>query len=72
MTTYERVVNGQVVERVQPVSGDLEDTRLGMAVLEGHPEWRVARPATGAESEDRAEDGPVDEDQAAEAEDIEE
>lgn len=42
MTIYERVVDGQVVERVDPVPGGYEDTRLGLSVLEGHGGWRIA------------------------------
>ncbi len=44
MTTYERVVGGRVVERVTPVLGDHEDTRLGCAALDraaGADGWRV-------------------------------
>ena len=41
MTTYERVVNGEVVERVTPIDGSHEDTRIGVLVLEGGSEWRV-------------------------------
>ncbi len=41
MTTYERVVDGEVVERVTPIDGSHEDTRLGVLVLEGSSEWRV-------------------------------
>ncbi|WP_367128323.1 hypothetical protein [Saccharothrix sp. HUAS TT1] len=42
MTTYERVNDqGRVVERVTPVPGDHEDTRLGVAVLESAGGWRV-------------------------------
>lgn len=40
---YERVDQaGQVVERVQPIAGDHEDTRLGLLALEGQGGWRVA------------------------------
>lgn len=42
MTTYEKVVDGRVVERVTPVDGDHEDTRLGCAVLDGVDGWRIA------------------------------
>lgn len=42
-TVYERVDDrGQVVERVQPVPDDYEDTRLGVAVIEGKGGWRIA------------------------------
>jgi len=44
LTTYERVVDGRVVERVTPVFGDHEDTRLGVAALDrkqGEDGWRV-------------------------------
>ncbi|MEO6081924.1 MAG: hypothetical protein ABIQ18_02330 [Umezawaea sp.] len=34
MSTYEYVVDGQVVERVSPIDGDHEDTRLGCAALD--------------------------------------
>lgn len=50
MPTYERVGDdGQVVERVTPIPGDHEDTRLGCAVIDGKGGWRVAvDPATAA------------------------
>lgn len=41
MPTYEKVVNGRVVERVTPVDGDHEDTRLGCAAIDGADGWRV-------------------------------
>jgi hypothetical protein len=41
VTTYERVVNDEVVERVTPIDGSHEDTRIGVLVLEGGSEWRV-------------------------------
>lgn len=44
-TVYERVVDDRVVERVQPVPGDFEDTRLGVAVLDGTGGWRIASDA---------------------------
>lgn len=42
INVYERVVGGQVVERVQPTPGDFEDTRLGVAVIDGLSGWRLA------------------------------
>lgn len=41
MPTYEKVVDGRVVERVTPVDGDHEDTRLGCAAIDGTDGWRV-------------------------------
>jgi hypothetical protein len=41
VTTYERVVDGEVVERVTPLDGSHEDTRIGCLVLEGGSDWRV-------------------------------
>jgi len=42
VTTYERVdEHGRMVERVTPAPGDLEDIRLGCAVLDGTGGWRV-------------------------------
>lgn len=52
-TVYERVEHGEVAERVQPVPGDYEDTRLGLDVLKAQeqadrgelgttPFWRIA------------------------------
>jgi hypothetical protein len=40
--TYEKVVDGQVVERVIPVDGDYTDTLLGCLALEykGGDGWR--------------------------------
>jgi hypothetical protein len=59
---YERVdENGQVVERVQPTPGDYEDTRLGVAVLDGINGWRLAaepQPAPTPDPEPAA--APVD------------
>ena len=48
MNVYERVVDGQVVERVQPTPGDYEDTRLGVAILDGLNGWRLADGAADA------------------------
>jgi hypothetical protein len=50
VTTYERVIDGEVVERVTPIDGSHEDTRLGVLVLDGGSEWRVegAQPASPA------------------------
>ncbi|HVK25056.1 MAG TPA: hypothetical protein VM677_27160 [Actinokineospora sp.] len=42
MTVYEKVVDGVVVERVQPIDGDYTDTLLGTLVLDGDPHWRIA------------------------------
>jgi hypothetical protein len=42
MSTYERVVDGRVVERVTPIEGDFEDTRLGLLAMEDGSEWRIA------------------------------
>lgn len=43
MTVYERVDEaGVVVERVQPIEWSYEDTRLGLAALDGGRGWRVA------------------------------
>lgn len=42
MPTYERVLDGRVVERVTPIEGDFEDTRLGLLVMEDGSEWRIA------------------------------
>jgi hypothetical protein len=42
MPTYERVLDGEVVERVQPIEGDYEDTRLGLLAMEDGGEWRIA------------------------------
>jgi hypothetical protein len=41
MPTYERVLDGTVVERVTPIEGDYEDTRLGLLTLEDGSEWRI-------------------------------
>lgn len=54
--TYERVdEHGAVVERVQPIDGDYEDTRLGLLAMEEGSEWRLANaepePSTEAEPE---------------------
>lgn len=52
---YERVdERGEVVERVQPLAGDFEDTRLGVAVLDGTGGWRLA----DAEPADSQKDPP--------------
>jgi hypothetical protein len=53
VTTYERVVDGEVVERVTPIDGSHEDTRIGVLVLEGSSEWRLAagEPPTAAEEQ---------------------
>lgn len=51
MPTYERVESGRVIERVQPLAGDYEDTRLGLLALDGREGWRVA---------DNASQPPVD------------
>lgn len=49
-TIYERLDEaGNVVERVQPVDGDYEDTRLGLAVLDGLSGWRLAEDAPAPE-----------------------
>jgi len=43
--TYEKVVAGQVVERVTTIDGDDEDTRLGCLALDREPGadgWRLA------------------------------
>jgi hypothetical protein len=39
---YEKVLDGTVVERVQPVAGDYSDTELGVLALEysGGDGWR--------------------------------
>lgn len=42
MPTYERVLDGRVVERVTPIEGDFEDTRLGLLAMEDGGEWRAA------------------------------
>lgn len=64
LTTYERVVDGRVVEVVTPVFGDHEDTRLGCAALDrkpGEDGWRVegvddvVPEVPGAEGQDAAE-----------------
>lgn len=68
MTTYERVVDGRVVERVTPVFGDHEDTRLGCAALDrkpGEDGWRVqgvddVAPAEPSTAEETAGIPPVD------------
>jgi hypothetical protein len=44
MPAYERVDNGEVVETVITVDGSTEDTRLGVAALEGTGGWRQAEP----------------------------
>lgn len=48
MPTYERVLDGRVVERVTPIEGDFEDTRLGLLAMEDGSKWRIA--ATGETS----------------------
>ncbi|GAB3437467.1 hypothetical protein [Actinophytocola sediminis] len=66
MPTYERVQGGRVVERVQPLAGDYEDTRLGLLALEGEQGWRLAddvtRPApeqsAGTEPAEQQNDAP--------------
>lgn len=42
MTTYEKVVDGAVVERVVPIDGDYSDTQLGLLALDyaGGDGWR--------------------------------
>lgn len=42
MPIYERVNDGEVVERVNVVDGTFEDTRIGLAVLEERDGWRKA------------------------------
>lgn len=42
MSTFERVVDGKVVERVNTVPNSHEDNRLGLAAIEGKGDWRVA------------------------------
>lgn len=41
MSTYERVLDGKVVERVTPIEGDFEDTRLGLLAMEDGSAWRI-------------------------------
>lgn len=57
MTTYERVDDGQVVERVTPKPGGYEDTRLGVAALEGTGGWRVADQEPAAPTQEQGEGG---------------
>jgi hypothetical protein len=45
MPTYERILDGEVVERVTPIEGDYEDTRLGLLAMEDGGEWRIAATA---------------------------
>ena len=63
MTTYEKVVDGHVVERVTPVEGDHEDTRLGCVVLDGVDGWRVQgtepQPAPPATRTRRTRSAPI-------------
>jgi hypothetical protein len=42
MPRYEQVTDGEVTERVSVTDGSFEDTRLGLAVLEGTGGWRLA------------------------------
>lgn len=59
MPVYERVVDGEVAERVQTVDGSHEDTRLGVAVLEQKGGWRLegAPPAAQEQGEASTEGG---------------
>jgi hypothetical protein len=54
------VKNGEVVERVQPIPGDYEDTRLGLFALDGKGGWRVAdeQPPTDATSAGQQDTSP--------------
>lgn len=50
MTVYERLDDaGTVVERVAPLEGSFEDTRLGVAALECSGGWRAADSSPAAE-----------------------
>jgi hypothetical protein len=62
VTTYERVVNGEVVERVTPIDGSHEDTRIGVLVLEGNSEWRLAGSTQPNESSENS--APAQDDDA--------
>lgn len=69
MAVYERLEGGEVVERVTTVDGSHEDTRIGVAALEGDGGWRAAGqpvppPAASAAS-------PADEQQTEPAQDEE-
>lgn len=61
MTIYERVVDGDVVERVEPVDGDYSDTELGVRALDyrGGDGWRVEgwTPPAEPSTEDSGQDG---------------
>lgn len=58
MTTYEKVVDGVVVERVIPFDGDYTDTQLGLLALDytGGDGWRregqVVEPLAEQEQDD--------------------
>lgn len=59
MPVYERLVDGEVVERVQTVEGSHEDTRLGVASLEKTGGWRLegTEPAAEEQGEPSTEGG---------------
>lgn len=65
--TYEKWVDGRVVERVVVQDGSYEDTRLGMEHLEGG-QWRLegAGPPPVPVSEPEAEQSSADSDESAE------
>lgn len=63
MTTYEKVVDGVVVEKVVPIDGDFTDTQLGLLALDytGGDGWRregqvVEQPAEVEQQQDNGGD----------------
>lgn len=66
MTTYEKVVDGVVAERVIPIDGDYTDTLLGCMALEyqGGDGWRregqvVEPPAEAEQQQEETGDKPA-------------
>lgn len=57
MPVYERLVDGEVAERVQTVDGSHEDTRLGVAVLEQKGGWRLEGAPPAAQEQGNQEQG---------------
>lgn len=57
MPMYERLVDGEVAERVQTVDGSHEDTRLGVAVLEHKGGWRLEGAPPAAQEQGNQEQG---------------
>jgi hypothetical protein len=62
VTTYEKVLDGVVVERVVPVDGDYSDTQLGLLALDytGGDGWRRQGQVIEAPAEVEQQEAPAD------------